>query len=62
MKKAKTTAGVIRVAERAANALKDLYEDAHTVTSTRDAARGYLQGLPGMVEEIEKFIAATKRK
>ena len=58
--KATTKQGVIRTAQRAANALKDLHEDAHTVSETRDAARGFLN-LIETVEQIEKFIKAINR-
>lgn len=57
--KAKTKKGVIRTAERAINALKDLHEDAHSVNETRDAGRGFLN-LFETVERLEKFVSYLK--
>jgi hypothetical protein len=59
MKKATTKAGVIRAANRAAIALKDLFEDAHSVAETRDAARGYLQ--TSIIEAVNKIEAFKKQ-
>ena len=53
--KTTTKKGVIRTAQRAVNALKDLHEDAHTVNETRDTARGFLN-LFDSITQIERFI------